>query len=361
VSTRTTIIAPRTAAEAHSPVTDAAARCGTQETLPDKFPLVETQIDQVLFTKRQTTERVAGVRSDVSRVVGGLRIDEIVDAGVSCRSIVVPPRSDSTVNWLLVLQLDGQSLLLHDKMQIPFDSGDILLVGPGLALSRKVSGRRREVCVCVPRAMLEARLSTLSPPSPCLIRGSSGIGIALTSLVCSLVTAPKPIRKSEEASIRDVLINLAAAAYASRRTDWACRQVEGWTDPASLRDVACRRLVLVQHTIEERLQDPGLNLGGIAALHRISSRHLQRLFHKAGTSFGNYVKTRRLERCREELLNPRLSGLSLTDMAYRWGFSDSSHFSRCFKAHFGYTARDFRARADSEGQLDVRRLKECDS
>ena len=36
--------------------------------------------------------------------------------------------------------------------------------------------------------------------------------------------------------------------------------------------------------------------------------------------------------------------LPLTEIAYRWGFNDSSHFSRSFKAAFGCTAREFRAR-----------------
>jgi AraC family transcriptional regulator, positive regulator of tynA and feaB len=29
-------------------------------------------------------------------------------------------------------------------------------------------------------------------------------------------------------------------------------------------------------------------------------------------------------------------------IAHRWGFSDTSHFSRTFKAHYGYSPTDYR-------------------
>lgn len=101
--------------------------------------------------------------------------------------------------------------------------------------------------------------------------------------------------------------------------------------------------MLLRQSIEAFLSDPALCPARVAATHRISTRHLHRLFKQAGTSFSGYVRSRRLERCRDDLADPRLEGLPLTEIAYRWGFSDSSHFSRCFKVAFGCTAREFRA------------------
>lgn len=53
----------------------------------------------------------------------------------------------------------------------------------------------------------------------------------------------------------------------------------------------------------------------------------------------------RLERCAENLRDPALGDLNLTQIAYRWGFNDSAHFSRVFKEEFGQTPSDYRTAA----------------
>ncbi|WP_419702993.1 helix-turn-helix domain-containing protein [Promicromonospora sp. NFX87] len=96
--------------------------------------------------------------------------------------------------------------------------------------------------------------------------------------------------------------------------------------------------------IEESLADPALSPTVIAEAHYISVRHLHALFHHAGTSVSSYVRTRRLERCRTELADPALAGVTVTAIASRWSFADAPHFSRTFKAAYGETPSEFRAR-----------------
>jgi AraC family transcriptional regulator, positive regulator of tynA and feaB len=38
-------------------------------------------------------------------------------------------------------------------------------------------------------------------------------------------------------------------------------------------------------------------------------------------------------------------------IAHRWGFSDTSHFSRTFKAHYGYSPTDYRNTYPCDGRL----------
>lgn len=97
--------------------------------------------------------------------------------------------------------------------------------------------------------------------------------------------------------------------------------------------------------IETRLREPSLCPDDVARGNGISTRHLHRLFRQAGTSFGTFVRDLRLARCRADLADPRCAALSVTAIAFRWGFSDSAHFSRSFKAAYGVTARAFRHRS----------------
>ncbi len=71
-------------------------------------------------------------------------------------------------------------------------------------------------------------------------------------------------------------------------------------------------------------------------------RYLNRLFNAEQTSLMRYVWNRRLEKCRDELVQPGTGSQRVADIAMRWGFSDMSHFSRAFKARFGISPRECR-------------------
>lgn len=56
-----------------------------------------------------------------------------------------------------------------------------------------------------------------------------------------------------------------------------------------------------------------------------------------------YVKERRLDRVRHDLLDPRLDGRPISTIAFGCGFGDISGFNRAFKEAYGITPRELRA------------------
>ncbi|HXU20474.1 MAG TPA: helix-turn-helix domain-containing protein, partial [Verrucomicrobiae bacterium] len=74
-----------------------------------------------------------------------------------------------------------------------------------------------------------------------------------------------------------------------------------------------------------------------------TKRYLHMIFHSEDVSISDYILKLRLERCREDLLNPACAHKSITDIAYSWGFNNSNHFSRCFKRAFGVAPRRTRS------------------
>lgn len=95
--------------------------------------------------------------------------------------------------------------------------------------------------------------------------------------------------------------------------------------------------------VEARLDDPDLTVRGIAAAHAISPRHLHRLFEADGTTPAAWIRDQRLARCRHELTSFARRDLSVTQIAYRWGFRDSATFARAFRRAFGMSPRAARA------------------
>ena len=102
-------------------------------------------------------------------------------------------------------------------------------------------------------------------------------------------------------------------------------------------------LVRIKDYIEENLADPDLGPQGLASSFGISVRYLHLLFKDENLSVSRWILNRRLERCRRELI---LAGQrrNVTEVAFRWGFNDSAHFSRAFKKRYGVSPRVYRGR-----------------
>lgn len=86
--------------------------------------------------------------------------------------------------------------------------------------------------------------------------------------------------------------------------------------------------------IEGRLTDPDLDARAVAAALHVSARTLYRAFTNEATSVMGHVRERRLERARAELM---ATSLTVSELAARWHFTDSSHFIRTYKKRFGET------------------------
>ena len=106
--------------------------------------------------------------------------------------------------------------------------------------------------------------------------------------------------------------------------------------------------------IEGHLLDDAVTPAAIATAHGVSIRTVNRVFNATGQTVGEVVRVRRLARAREDLTR---TDRPISMIAHRWGFSDASHFSRTFKAHYGSSPTDYRwaARAAGAGGAPVQR------
>ena len=98
----------------------------------------------------------------------------------------------------------------------------------------------------------------------------------------------------------------------------------------------------IKFYIKTHLGEPHLRPATIAAAHHISVRSLHKLFVADGHTVASWVRQRRLERACQDLVDPAHAGSSITTVACQWGFVNSAHFSRVFKATFGASPRDYR-------------------
>jgi AraC-like DNA-binding protein len=102
---------------------------------------------------------------------------------------------------------------------------------------------------------------------------------------------------------------------------------------------ATLQLRILEHA-RDHLNDPDLCAEQIAAAHYISVRYLYKVLAESGISLADWIRTRRLEACRQEL--ERTSNSIIAAVARRHGFSNMSSFSRAFRTEYGLSPREWR-------------------
>ncbi|MFB7234907.1 helix-turn-helix domain-containing protein [Streptomyces sp. NPDC056269] len=98
----------------------------------------------------------------------------------------------------------------------------------------------------------------------------------------------------------------------------------------------------VMDYVRAHLGDHDLTPARVAAHHHISLRQLYKILSRNGVHLSEWIRSQRLERCREELASASARHRSIASVGYRWGFPNAAHFSRIFKHVFGLTPRDWR-------------------
>lgn len=146
-------------------------------------------------------------------------------------------------------------------------------------------------------------------------------------------------------SIQSALMQIVAASWgANNASEQVLLQDDGATNTPLLN--------LIQDFLLSNLGETNLSPQVIADSHRISVRHLHRLFAAVGTTHGEWLRGARLERCAADLRDGTQSASNITEIAFRWGFNESAHFSRSFKAHFGASPREYRTSFFSNSARD---------
>lgn len=112
--------------------------------------------------------------------------------------------------------------------------------------------------------------------------------------------------------------------------------------PPNYNEVLLRR---INGYIGANLQNPQLSATEIAQAHGLSLSQLYRVFQSQRATVGEHIRQRRLDRVRYELVNPASRHLTIASVARKWGFLDTPHFNRVFKAQFKTTPQQIQNRA----------------
>jgi acetamidase/formamidase/AraC-like DNA-binding protein len=243
------------------------------------------------------------------------------------------------------------TLLLAGKAHLETETAETDLAPGDMAYGRlrgffRISFTQefQQCFVVIPRAVLDARLVSGFEAGPGFMRGESGMGRVFADMLGSVAESIDRLTANQMRPLEVALMEFLAASLAGEIPSGRLRS--STSVQSNILNRICQR-------IELRLGEHDLSRAAVAQDEGISARYVQKLFENAGETFGHYLRLRRLERCRSELLNPKYKDLSITEICYRAGFNDSAHFSRAFRQQYGQSPRTYRKLTGKQVANDV--------
>ncbi|MER6121291.1 helix-turn-helix domain-containing protein [Streptomyces sp. NPDC001795] len=192
------------------------------------------------------------------------------------------------------------------------------------------------MAVGIPRTELGRHADTVARQAARRLPGDTGAPAVLAAFLLGLGRHLDELTGPAQAHVGDALVSLLLAAFTERA-------------PARM-DTASELADRIRVYALANIADPSLCVESVAAAHGISARQLHRLFQRDGEPFAAWLRRRRLERIRRDLLDPAHDGRTTAAVAARWGIHDPRHLARALKAQYGLTARDLRrGRGQGEG------------
>ncbi|MDF2617900.1 MAG: transcriptional regulator, AraC family with acetamidase/formamidase [Xanthobacteraceae bacterium] len=241
-----------------------------------------------------------------------------------------PLRSDAPI--LIGFVTYGRGHLTDSgRRAAEFADGDLWVCDPATPFSVQFRNDFELLLLCLPRERLVGRFGRAAT-IPTLVLGETVSAAAARPLMRALASHFAVMEDGDVMAAEPAVTELVLSALLA----------EARPEEDNATQVQAAHFARICTQIEARLREPDLSVNDIASAEGLSARYIQRLFEGQDRSFSDYVRHRRLEQCRLDLVNPQHADRSIAEIGFRWGFADQAHFSRVFSAAYGISPRDYR-------------------
>ncbi|MBV9564276.1 MAG: helix-turn-helix domain-containing protein, partial [Bradyrhizobium sp.] len=220
----------------------------------------------------------------------------------------------------ILFQTHGVSYFEQDGRRIEIMPGDCLAYDVSCPHTIVSPALTRHEVVIVPKELLRERGFHSEKMMACKLSSRVGTGRIAHHFVHATFDEATRLSANSATGVAESLIDLLLLPL---------REAEAGLDRVGPEALYIR----AQGFIREHLRDPDLCIDQISAALGCTKRYLHMLFSERGMTVSDYIWRARLQHCRQEL--EAHAGKTITDVAFSWGFSSSSHFSRVFRKYFG--------------------------
>lgn len=172
----------------------------------------------------------------------------------------------------------------------------------------------------------------LSYPLHTPFDGKTGSSRVFLDLLRSAIREKPNMASSECALVSDAIMYFLRSTLDSLKSQTSTRRSD---------DILYHQICTY---IDNHLFDPGLTVEKIAKRLGCSKRYVHLVFARSGArkSIKQYIIARRLQLCREKIVSDSKRMMSLSEIAFDYGFQDPSYFSRLFRREFGVSPSELR-------------------
>ncbi|MCC2656405.1 MAG: hypothetical protein K0Q76_1513 [Panacagrimonas sp.] len=267
---------------------------------------------------------------------GGYRLVHLTAArgGVIGRRTSLQIQQDHEALYNLIYVAEGsQTLTLGGDREMHLGPGTFGLWDSTEPMKFNTGEGLRQVTFSVPRRRLDEALPGCEDLCGHVMDAHTGIGKLFIDCMLALESSFGDLSAPQASEVLEATTELLVATLRAKRQPALASRRPG--DP----------LRPILEAIDRQLDDPGLTPQRVAQAHGLSERQLYRLFAEAQTKPAAWIRRRRLERCRHDLLSPSSRHRGVLDIAARWGFFDASAFCRAFRQAYGVSPSRLRAQA----------------
>jgi AraC-like DNA-binding protein len=269
-----------------------------------------------------------GIRS---RSLTDISLYEITASSHSVHRTETHIARDSRRYFKLSLQLEGSGLLVQDGREAVLSPGDLAVYDTNRPYTLAFDDDFRSMVLMFPRELIGLPVDSVGQLTAVRMAADTGLGLVISPFLTQL------------AQNLDQLSGASGLRLAYNALDLVTTMCVETLGTARRTANPNHELVdRIRAYIDANLGDPDLCPAKVAAAHYISTRHLHNLFRAEGTTIAAWIRSRRLEHCRRDLLDPVHGNRSVAALAARWGFLDAAHFSRIFKAAFDVSPSVYR-------------------
>lgn len=238
--------------------------------------------------------------------------------------------------FYLNLKLAGRCRIQQDGRVISLSPGQVGIFDSDrqFALLHDRGPQLRVASFWVPAEVLRERLPASFDVAAARVSDDPHVGRLIVETARALSDGALRMTEDESVHLFRALIELVAVSL-SRHSRAGTAEAESLADATTL---------AVKRAIHRRLREPGLAVADVAEAVGVSDRYVHKLLARSGSSFTEYVMAYRLEGAARDLGDPAMADRAIGAIAFDWGFSDLSHFTRRFKHRFGCRPRDWRTR-----------------
>ncbi|HVY99983.1 MAG TPA: helix-turn-helix domain-containing protein [Dongiaceae bacterium] len=229
----------------------------------------------------------------------------------------------------LLYIVGGRERVIQDGREATLRAGSFALWDSQRAIDFLVPDGLQKITLMLPQRMLDAVLPHARDLAGMPVSARSGSGALFAAHLRSLVRQGGELPAAQHDAVLHATVELMATA------------LDAIVASAGA-DHRRRLMARISGHILKNLADPALTPESVAAAAGISPRQLHRVFGASGWTVERWIWRQRLLRCRQALDLKEKTPIS--QIAFRWGFSDAAHFSRAFREAFGASPKEYRDR-----------------